>query len=127
MVKSSREAPREGQTAYIPVSVAYPTYLGSSWEHQPRHDNSIPHARPYVKLVEIKSNLRRKKNFIERIKDPILLKAYSSNRDNVGARFFFKSRAIHSYINSTRDIETVKCFSSIEMNKPFPAPVHNIS
>ena len=45
-------------------------------------------------------------------------------------RFFFENRPIYFHINSTRVIRLVKqnklVFSSIEINKPLPAPVYSV-
>ena len=49
----------KGQQSCIPVSVAYPTYQSSNWEHWPRHDN-IFHRRPCGRFIEIKCNFGRK-------------------------------------------------------------------
>ena len=50
----------KGQQSRIPVSVAYPTYQSSNWEHWPWHGN-IFHRRPCGRFIEIKSNFGRKK------------------------------------------------------------------
>ena len=63
----------KSQQSCISVFVAYPTIPSSNYEHQPRHDNSIPLC-PYGRFIEIQSNLGEK-NFIEQIKAPIFLEA----------------------------------------------------
>ena len=91
-------------------------------------------------FTEIQSNLRRK-NFIEPNKASIFLEAVLAT-DNVRApiqsrresqsqhlkiSFFHKNKPIHFHINSISVIRQVKqnwlSFSSIEINKPPPAPV----
>ena len=102
-------------------------------------------ARPYGRIIEIKSNLSRKKlhrtnqgsNFLEgcfsnrdNVRDPIQFRR-ERQPQYLKRSFFLKNRPIHSHINSTSVITLVKrnqmSFSSIEINKPFPAPVHSIS
>ena len=106
---------------------------------------AVFHTCPYGKFIEIQSNLRRKK--LHRMNQGSnFLGGRFSNRDNVRASiqirresqpqhlkrcFFLKNRPIHFQINSTSVFRQVKrnqlSFSSIEIKKPFPAPVHNVS
>ena len=92
-------------------------------------------------FIEIQSNLRRKKLHRTNQGSNFLGGSFN-NRDNVRAPvqfrresqpqhlkrwFFLKNRPIHFHINSTSVIRPVKrnqlSFSSIEINKPLPAPV----
>ena len=41
---------QKDQQSYISVSVAYPVIPSSNYEHQPRHDNSIPYVGRMVHL-----------------------------------------------------------------------------
>ena len=104
---------------------------------------TVLHTRAYGRFIEIQSNLRR--NFTERIKAPIFLEAVlaieierlqesQSNLEEKVNPSILKDdfsprtdRPIHFPINSTSVIRSVKrnqfCFSSIEINKPLPAPV----
>ena len=47
------------QHSFIPVSVAYPRYPSSNWEHQPRL-TTVFHAWMCGRFIEINSSLRRK-------------------------------------------------------------------
>ena len=103
------------------------------------------HAWPNVRLTEIQSNLRRKKRHRTNQGSNFLGGSFS-NRNNVRAsiqfgrerqpqhlkrRIFLKNRPIHFHINSTSLIRLIKqnqlSFSSIEINKPIPAPIHSVS
>ena len=54
-----------------------------------------------------------------------------SQQQNLKRLFFLKKRPIHFHINTTSVIRPVTqnklSFSSIEINKPLPAPVHSVS
>ena len=43
---------------YIPVSLAYPTYPNSNWEHLPKNDNNAPWEEGH--MVDIKCNRRKR-------------------------------------------------------------------
>ena len=106
---------------------------------------TVFHAWPYDRFIEIESNLNRKK--LHRMnQDSNFNRASFSNRDNVRASiqlgsesqpqdlkrlFPLNNRPTHFDINNTSVIITVKrnklSFSSIEINMPFPAPVHSVS
>ena len=98
---------------------------------------------PYGRFIEIQNNLRRKKLHRTNQGSNFLGGSFS-NRDNVRATvqfrresqpqhlkrwLFLKNRPIYFHINSTSAIRLVKrnqlSFSSIEINKPLPAPVHS--
>ena len=107
---------------------------------------TVFHTWAYGRFIEIQSNLRRKK--LHRMNHSSNFHRGSfSNRDNVRATatirfgresqpqhlkrlFFLKNRLIYFNINSTSVIRPVKWsqlnFSSIEINKPLPAPVHSV-
>ena len=95
---------------------------------------TVLHARPYGRFIEIHKNFRRKK--LHRTNQELNFLGNSfSNRDNVRVPIQFErerqpqhlKRPIHFHINSTSVIKPVKrnelSFSSIEINKPLPAPV----
>ena len=102
---------------------------------------TVLHERPYGK--EIKSFLSRKKrhtknqdsNFlqlvlaIDSVSAPILFRRERLSQHL--KRFFFKNRAMHFHFNITTVIGSIKRnklnFSSIEINKPLPAPVYSAS
>ena len=106
---------------------------------------TIFHAWPNGRFIEIQRNLRRKK--LQRTSQHAnFLGGTFSNRDNVRAPiqfrresqpqhlkiwFFLKSRPIHFHINSTSVTRPVKqnqySFSSIEINRPLPVPLHCVS
>ena len=97
------------------------------------------------RFVEMQSNHRRKK--LRRTNEGSnFLKSSFSNRDNVRAPiqfiresqhqhlkrlFFFKKRSVIFHVKRASVIRPVKrnqlSFSSIEMKKPLPSPVHSIS
>ena len=102
---------------------------------------------PYCRFIEIQEqrNLKRKKCY-KKNQDSNFLGGSFSNRGNVRVpiqfrrkkqpqhlkrQFFLKNRPIHFHINNNSEIRLVKwkqlSFSSIEINKPFPAPVHSVS
>ena len=102
---------------------------------------TVFHAREYGRFIEIYSNLWRKKlhetnqsfNFLwgrfsnrDNVKVPIQFRRESQPQHFKG-RFFLKNRPIHFHIRSTSIIRRAKrnqlSFSSIEINKPLPAPV----
>ena len=104
---------------------------------------TVFHARLYGRFIEIQSNPRRRKLHRTNQGSNFLGGSFS-NRDNVRAPnqfrrkrqpqhlkrlFFLKNRPIHFHINNTSIIRPVKrnqlSFSSIEINKPLPAPVHS--
>ena len=122
------------------LSVAYPTITSTNRSTSPEM-TTIFHAWRYGTFVEIQSNLRTKKLYRTNPGSNFLEGSFS-NRDNTRAPiqfrresppqhlkryFFLKNRPIHSHINSTSVIKPVKqnqlSFSSIEINKPLPAPV----
>ena len=99
----------------------------------------------YGRIIEKKSNLRRKK--LHRTNQGSnFLGGSLSNRDNVKASiqfrresepqhlkrlFFLRNGPIHFHINSTNVIRPFKQnqlnFFSIEINKPFPVLIHSVS
>ena len=102
---------------------------------------TVFHAWPYGRFIEIQSNLRRKKlhstnqgsNFLggsfsnrDSVRAPIQIRR-ESQPQHLKRCFFLKNRPIHFHINSTSVFKPVKqnqlSFSSIEINKPLPAPV----
>ena len=105
---------------------------------------TVSHTRSYGRFIEIESNLRRKK--LHRInQDSKFLGGSFSNSNNVRAPiqfrrkrqpqnlkrwFFLNNRPIHFHINRTSVIWPVKqnqlSFSSTEVNKQLPAPVHSV-
>ena len=106
---------------------------------------TVFHARPYSRFIELQSNLKRKK-FHKKNQGTNFLGGSFGNRDNVKTsiqfrrerqfhylkrRFFHKNRPIQFNINITSVIRLVKrnqlSFSSIEIYKPLPAPVHSVS
>ena len=106
---------------------------------------AVFHTWPYGRFIKIQSNLRREK-LHRASQGSNFLGGRFSNRDNVRAPiqirtesqpqhlkrcFFLKNRPIHFHINSTSVFRPVKqnqlSFSSIEINKPLPAPVHSVS
>ena len=106
---------------------------------------TVGHAWPYGRFIEILSNLRSKKLNTTNQSSKYLGGSFT-NRDNVSAPIqfrresqpqhlkrwiFLKNRPINFHINSTSVIRLVKrnqlSFSSIEINKPLPSPVHSIS
>ena len=102
---------------------------------------TVFHAWPYGRFIEIQNNLRRK-TFYRTNQCSNFLGGSFSNRVNVRAPIQFrwenqpqhlkrwlslKNRPIHFHIISTGVIRPVQqnslSFSSIEINKPLPAPV----
>ena len=65
----------------------------------------------------------------DNVRAPIQLRKESQHQ-HLKIRFFLKNRPMHFHINSTSVIRPVKqkklSFSSIEIIKPLPAPVHRI-
>ena len=102
------------------------------------------HARTYDRIIEIQSNLRRKKlhranqgsNFLGRsfsnrynVRAPSQFK-WERQPQHLNRWFSLKNRPIHFYINSTSVIRPVKwnqlSFPNIEINQPFSAPDSNV-
>ena len=132
--------------SYISVFVIYLTCTSRSQEHQPRHDSkAVFQRRPYVGFIEIKHNLRRKKihranrgsNFLggncsnrESVRAPIQLRR--ERRVPASKKMAFLQEQTHPFSHQqhqsqqtgqTKQVE----FSSIEIKKPFPVPVYNVS
>ena len=128
------------QQSCILVFVAYPTIPSSNQEQNPTHDYCIT----CIAVWQIYSKLRRKKLYRTN-KGSNFFGDSSKNRSNVSAPiqfrresqlqhlkrlFFLKNRSIHFHINSPSAIRPVKqnqlSSSSIEINKPLPAPIHSV-
>ena len=66
----------------------------------------------------------------DNVRTPILF-IRESQPQYLKRQFSLKSRLIYFHINSTSVIRSVRqnqmSFSNIEINKPLPAPVHNVS
>lgn len=106
------------------------------------HMTTIFNGRPSGIFIEIKSNFRSKWLHIMNQCSKFFGGSFSS-RDNLRDKckrerqshylkmyFFFKNKSIHFRINSTRVNRPIKqnklIFSCIEINKPFPVPVHSV-
>ena len=129
---------------YISISVVYPTYPKSSWEHKAY---AWQQYSVQGRIIDIqRSRATSGRNFIEQINEGSNLFGCSfCNRGNARAPiqfrrerqfqnlktwFFFNSGLTHFHINSTRVtlLVTLKKlnFFSIGINKPLPGPVHSV-
>ena len=109
--------------SHISVYVVCLTYLNNSWEHQPRHANSIWSSGERNFVEQTKRHLYQ----YSQCKSPNPIK--KRKRFQVFERcVFFKKRSILFLINSARVIRLVKqkrlSFSSIKINKPLVSPVY---
>ena len=124
--------------------------LGVGWfpQHSPIYvsELGVPtltavfHARLYGMFIEIQRNLRRRtlhrmnqgSNFLggsfsnnDNVRAPIQFRRQGRQPQLLKRWFFPKTKLTHFHINSTSVIKTVKqnkiSFSSIKINKPFPA------
>ena len=104
---------------------------------------TVFHAWPHSIFIKIRSNLRRQK-LHRKNQGSNFLGGSFSNRDNVKASIQFgremhppasqmifpQEQTIYFHINSTSVIRPVQqnqlSFSSIEINKPLPVPVHGV-
>ena len=104
---------------------------------------TVFHARSYGRFIELQSNLRREElhranqgfNFLGdsfrnrgNVRAPVQFRR-ERQPQHLKRLFFLENRPIH--LHSTSVIGPVKrnkiCFSSIEINRPLPAPVHSVS
>ena len=124
---------------YLFIIIAYLTYPSSSQEYLPRNNNGIP-CKAVCQIYIDKEKLHGTKqgsNFSQQFQQQIQCKSHNpiqKRKDSpliLKVVFFFKNRPIHFHINSTSVVRPFKrnklSFSSIEINKPFPAPVHSVS
>ena len=114
------------QQSCISDFVAYLAIPISTWEHQPRHDNSIPCMAIYSRFIEIKCNQgERNSNFVggifsdrNDVRAPIQYRG-ESQPQHLQRWFFLKNRPIHFHVSSTSVIRPIKqnqsSFSSIEL------------
>ena len=133
------------QLSYMSVFIAYLTYSTFSFfiQHLPRHDKSSS-CMAVWQIYRYRATLRKKlhrtnqgSNFVggnfsnrDYVRAPILFRR-ERQPQHLKRWFFLKNRPIHFHINSASVIRAVKrnklSFSSIEIKKPLPAPVHSIS
>ena len=132
------------QLSYISVVVGYLKFQVAT-RSTSLDMTTVCHAIPYGRFIEIQSNPRRKKRHRTNQGSDFLGSSFS-NTDNVWAPtqfwrerqpqhlkqwFFLNNRSIHCHINSTTVITLVNwnqmSFSSIEINKLLPVPVHSLS
>ena len=132
------------QLSYKSVAVGYLKFQ-VAYRSTSLDMTTVFHASPYGRFIEVQSNPWRKKR--HRINQGSnFLGSNFSNTDNVRAAtqfrrerkpqhlkqwFFLKNRPIHCHINDTTVITLVNwnqmSFSSTEINKPLPVPVHSLS